>query len=108
MLSSLFAAVLGARDAVPPETRADVDAVERRLVELADADAAAETAAVPVRSRAQTLAGTVRAVVLVSLAGLALAVACGALAAATFRTASLVLTGLYFVTAAVSAALPRK
>ena len=103
-----FAAVLGARDAVPPETRADVDAVERRLVELADADAAAETAAVPVRSRARTLAGVVRAVVLVSLAGLALAVACGALAATAFRTVSLVLTGLYFVTAAVSAALPRK
>ena len=93
------ALICGARRAVAPDRRRDVDAVEARLAALAETDEPDEDY-VPHRKHRQ-IGKKAAAVTLLALAGAAVCVACGVLSPDTFRTLALVFTPLYFVCASV-------
>ena len=95
----VFSFFLGARRAVTPERRRDVDAVEARLAALAEEDEPDDDY-VP-RYRHGRIGHTAAAVTLVALAAAALCVSMGVLSPDTFRTLALTLTPLYFVCASV-------
>ena len=95
----VLAFFLGARRAVPPERRRDVDAVETRLAELAEEDEPDEDY---LRRHRRRSAGRIAATfALTALAGAAVCVACGRLSPDMFRTLALAITPLYFVCASV-------
>ena len=94
-----FALVFGARRAVSPDRRRDVDAVEARLVALAEEDEPDDDA-VP-RHRRRRVGRMAATLALVALAAAAVCVAYGRLSPDVFRTIALVLTPLYFICASV-------
>ena len=94
-MDSWKSGLIAPRDAVA----ALLDAVEARLVALADEDEPDQDAVLRYRHRR---AGRVAAALaLAALAVAAICVACGKLSPDTFRTLALALTPLYFVCASV-------
>ena len=95
----VFAFLLGARRAVAPERRKDVDAVEARLAELAKEEEPDEDY-VP-RHKRKRIGRIAAAFVLAILALAALGVSFGFLTPEKFRDIALMLTPIYFVCASV-------
>jgi len=93
------ALMFGARSAVAPDRRRDVDAIEARLVALAEDDEPDEDA-VP-RHRRRRVGRLAAAFALAALAVAAICVACGRMSPDMFRTLALAITPLYFVCASV-------
>ena len=81
-----FALMFGARRAVAPDRRRDVDAIEARLVALAEAEEPDEDA-VP-RHRRRRVGRLAAAFTLVAFAGAAIAVACGGMSPDKFPAPS--------------------
>ena len=95
----LYAALMGARRPVPDETRRDVDAVEARLAELAEAEGSGGMAE---REPRRGVVSLLPAFALAGLVLLSVAAFCGTLPVETFKTIAFPLTLAYFALAAVA------
>ena len=95
----VFSFFLGARRAVAPERRKEVDAVEARLAELASEEEPDDDY-VP-RHRRRRVGRLAAGLVLAFLAIAAVGVSCGRLSPDVFRNIALVLTPIYFICASV-------
>ena len=95
----LYAALMGARQAVADETRRDVDAVEARLAELAEGEG---DVGMTERKPQRGVVSLLPAFALAGLVILSVAVFCGMLSVETFKTIAFPLTLAYFALAAVA------
>jgi len=95
----ILAALMGARKAVPADVRHDVDAVEARLVELAEESTDRNQGEASRSRRKGRLFATLAIVLLVGAAVLA---SCGILPTEHFQKLAVLLTVLYFTGAIIS------
>ena len=95
----VFAALMGARRPVVDEARRDVDAVESRIAELAEAEGHGGTAE---RKPRRGVVSLLSAFALAGLVVLSAAAFRGTLSVETFRTLAFPLTLAYFALAAIA------